>query len=172
MKCINHPETDAVASCNKCGKHICSVCKVQLIAETYCKDCIAEKTAANIKQKKSPILAAILSLSLAGLGQAYNGEVGKGLLIFFTSWLIIPWIYSVIDAYKTANKINEGAVTITAKPGCITATIIFMVITPFIIIMLAISAAIIVPVLLKAKELKNGRAIEAPGQYPGDLSQS
>lgn len=105
----------------------------------------------NAVQKKSPVLAAVLSFLLGGLGQVYNGQPGKGLLIFFTSWLIIPWIYGIINAYKTANKINEGTIKIPEKPGCVIATIIFMVITPFLLAILGIIAAIAIPSFVKAR---------------------
>ena len=56
---------------------------------------------------KNPGLAAVLSLFIPGAGQCYNGHIGKGLLFFFTSWLIIPWIWSIFDAYNSANRINR-----------------------------------------------------------------
>ena len=45
-----------------------------------------------------------LSLLVPGLGQLYNGQLLKGVLIFFTSFLIIPYIYGVIDAYRVARN--------------------------------------------------------------------
>jgi len=56
---------------------------------------------------KNPGLAAVLSLFLPGAGQCYNGHIGKALLFFFTAWLIIPWIWSIFDAYSSANRINQ-----------------------------------------------------------------
>jgi len=56
---------------------------------------------------KNPGLAAVLSLFIPGAGQCYNGHIGKGLLFFFTSWLIIPWVWSIFDAYNSANRINR-----------------------------------------------------------------
>lgn len=102
-------------------------------------------------QQKSPVLAGILSFLLGGLGQIYNGQVGKGLLIFFTSWLIIPWIYGIIDAYRTANKINEGSIVVPKRPGCVIAAIIFMVFIPVLIAILGVITAIVLPVFLKAR---------------------
>lgn len=102
-------------------------------------------------QKKSPILAAVLSFMIGGLGQVYNGQAGKGLLIFFTSWLIIPWLYGIIDGYKTANKINEGIISVPKKPGCIIAAIIVMVLMPVFLAILGILAAIAIPGFVKAR---------------------
>ena len=72
---------------------------------------------------KNPALAAILSLLINGLGQIYNGEVGKGILImvvqvvnvllmgiligFVTGPIVFIW--SIYDAYKTAERINAEA---------------------------------------------------------------
>jgi len=74
-------------------------------------------------QPKNPALAAILSFLISGLGQIYNGEIGKGIVIIivqvinaFLTVLIIGfvtgfavWIWSIYDAYKTAEKINQEA---------------------------------------------------------------
>jgi TM2 domain-containing membrane protein YozV len=70
---------------------------------------------------RSPILAAILSLIVAGLGQIYNGQVTKGVIFIviqlingaltavFIGWFLLPLVglWSVIDAYMTAKHSNE-----------------------------------------------------------------
>jgi len=64
---------------------------------------------------KSPGLALALALSLilCGAGQMYCGRVGRGFLMLFGSlflWVVmlgwIIWIWSIIDAYSTAKKMN------------------------------------------------------------------
>jgi TM2 domain-containing membrane protein YozV len=76
-----------------------------------------------IESPKSPGLAAVLSFFWAGLGQIYNGEIGKGVVLMILhaiSWIMIMilvglittpilWIYGMIDAYKTAEMINAAA---------------------------------------------------------------
>lgn len=71
---------------------------------------------------KNTGLAAILSFFYTGLGQIYNGEIGKGIgmiVLYFISWLLmfvgigfittpIIWIWGIYDAYKSAEKINNG----------------------------------------------------------------
>ncbi len=72
---------------------------------------------------KNPTLAAILSFLIAGVGQIYNGEVVKGIVIIvvqilnvvlmgiiigFVTWPIV-WIWSMYDAYKVAQRLNEQA---------------------------------------------------------------
>jgi TM2 domain-containing membrane protein YozV len=69
--------------------------------------------------ERIPILAAALSLLFPGLGQFYNGEFGKGLLLLFSSAFLlffylfwIVWVWSVIDAYMVAeyrNQLNREA---------------------------------------------------------------
>jgi TM2 domain-containing membrane protein YozV len=73
-----------------------------------------------VPQQKNPGLAAVLSFLISGVGQIYNGEIGKGILIIvvqivnavlmmlvigFITWLGV-WIWSIYDAYKTAERIN------------------------------------------------------------------
>jgi len=71
---------------------------------------------------KSPGVAAVLSALWVGIGQIYNGQIGKGvlfiilygvslLLIFVVvGWITTPilWLIGVIDAYKTADNINQN----------------------------------------------------------------
>jgi TM2 domain-containing membrane protein YozV len=70
---------------------------------------------------KNPGLAAVLSFFYMGLGQIYNGQIGKGIafivaytisivLIFIIIGIIttpILFIYGMYDAYKSAEKINR-----------------------------------------------------------------
>ena len=151
MKCINHPMTDAIGICIGCGKPICEMCKVETGGEIYCKKCISEKVSTQAKKQKSPILAAILSFIIGGMGQVYNGQAGKGLLIFFTTWLIIPWIYGIIDAYKTADRINTGEISVPQKPGCVIAVIIVMIMMPFCAAIIGLMAAIAIPSFVLAR---------------------
>lgn len=94
------------------------------------------KASISDKTKKSPIIAAITSFFIPGLGQLYNGEIVKGLafimvgailgllafimvipslmapaLLEFVLILSIPfllfWAYNIYDAYTTADKINS-----------------------------------------------------------------
>lgn len=69
---------------------------------------------------KSPGIAAVLSFFITGLGQIYNGQILKGLLLmgiqvinFLLMFLIIGfitypivWIYGIYDGYKTAERMN------------------------------------------------------------------
>ena len=75
-------------------------------------------------ERKSEGIAAVLSFLFVGLGQIYNGEIGKGILfiilgvfivftaLFLIGFLLYPvfWIYNIYDAYNTAKKINAGLI--------------------------------------------------------------
>jgi hypothetical protein len=61
-----------------------------------------------VSRPKSPRLAMVLSL-FPGMGQFYNGDFMKGLLILLTFWLFIPWILGIFDAYFKACWINRQA---------------------------------------------------------------
>ncbi|MCC4765435.1 hypothetical protein FXW07_01980 [Methanosarcina sp. DH1] len=70
---------------------------------------------------KNPGLAAVGSFFFSGLGQIYNGEIKKGLLLIFIQVINvllclvligfitypITWAYGIYDAYKTAEKLNN-----------------------------------------------------------------
>jgi TM2 domain-containing membrane protein YozV len=69
---------------------------------------------------KSPGLAAFLSFLFVGLGQLYNGQIGKGLLVMFVNFvfwgvaaggesvgfilLFILWIWVIFDAHSVAKR--------------------------------------------------------------------
>ena len=73
-----------------------------------------------MKPAKSPGVAAVLSFFWCGLGQIYNGQIGKGifmmicyliscLLIFVLIGLLttpILWIWGMVNAYSTADRQN------------------------------------------------------------------
>jgi len=69
---------------------------------------------------RSPILAAILSLIFAGIGQIYNGQVLKGVLFIvikaingaltavLIGWVLLPifGLWAIVDAYLVAKRNN------------------------------------------------------------------
>lgn len=78
--------------------------------------------------RKNPGLAAVLSFVVCGLGQIYNGELLRGIVMFvlyvvlfllfwaivpnFTIGLLVPialWIFGIVDAYRMAEQMNRGA---------------------------------------------------------------
>ncbi len=77
-------------------------------------------------EHKNEGLAAVLSFLFTGLGQIYNGQIGKGLvfvllgIVFAVSIIVLIglilypvfWIYNIYDAYNTAKKINAGVIRV------------------------------------------------------------
>ena len=92
MNCFLHPHTPAVAECVECKRPVCEVCLVRVNAQPYCEHCAVDS------HTQSPFWAGVFSLFVPGLGQFYNGDWLKGVLILLTGWLILPWVYGVIDA--------------------------------------------------------------------------
>jgi len=151
MKCAYHNEVDAICKCVKCGKDICEPCKVEVSGEDQCKECIAKSLEKQEKVERSPGLACFLSFIIAGAGQMYNGQIGKGILILFTGWLIIPWIYGVFDALNTAKKINQGLITPRQRSGCVIGLIVGAFFIFFLTAIIGLMAAIAIPNFLRAK---------------------
>lgn len=101
--------------CQHCGA------KIDRNAE-LCPQCGVRVSGVASHKHKNPGLAAVLSLFMIGLGQIYNGQIGKGLLfmvfgfcialsiLFLVGLILFPafWIYNIYDAYATAQQINEG----------------------------------------------------------------
>ena len=153
MKCANHPDGDAVTRCLTCGSHICETCRVVAKNESYCKRCVSMKMEGLTKHQHSPVLAAILSFIIGGAGQIYNGQPIKGVLILLTSWLVIPWIYGIYDAYATAKKISAGTIIPKSSSGCVVVLIVCAVLAFFFTVIFGILAAIAIPNFVKAKQV-------------------
>ena len=114
-----------MAFCSKCGAEVPA-------SSRFCQRCGAEQPAAAApvvlvaRGPKSPILALILSCFISGLGQLYNGEIGKGvgfLIAYFVAWACfwaliwlpvihwipsaVVWVWGMVDAYQSAERINR-----------------------------------------------------------------
>ncbi|HET9870088.1 MAG TPA: hypothetical protein VFR02_06295, partial [bacterium] len=92
---------------------------------------IGKKYLKGIGMRKNSGLAAVLSFFICGLGQIYNGEIGKSLIMFFIyglgAWAtfqlsllwVLPcvgfWIYGIIDAYSTAEEITDSVIRFEAR---------------------------------------------------------
>ncbi len=68
-------------------------------------------------ERKSPGIAAVLSFLVIGLGQIYNGQILKGLIMLTVAILcgitivglvvsFCIWLYGIFDAYGTAKRMN------------------------------------------------------------------
>lgn len=142
QKCGSEVE-DGAKFCRNCGSEIvpeeinvsgtkfCANCGFEMDKNTrFCPECGTStdgvpqvvNTSAVGNADKSPILAAILSFLIVGLGQIYLGLTKKGIMLFvaaivsgilmlvligWITWLIV-WGYAIYDAYNSAEKINRG----------------------------------------------------------------
>jgi hypothetical protein len=83
MKCYNHPDAEAVATCVLCGKAICQNCSVDVAGRISCQRCLSSGNAANLQiQPVKPTNAlAIVSLILGVLGLC------GGLIFSIAAWV-------------------------------------------------------------------------------------
>lgn len=133
MKCYVHNDTEAIGFCTRCGKAICSECALEVDGKAVCKACagIMAKNSACVNRKE-PVLSLILSFFIPGVGQVYNGEIKKGIIMLVTYYffavatailcflvvgvcclpfLLAYWVYIMYDAVATADSINKGEPT-------------------------------------------------------------
>lgn len=110
----------------------CGNCGTEIAEETeVCPKCGAKTMSPpgfqeyEVAAKKSEVIAASASFVFPGLGQIYNGQIGKGImygiigliLLFSIAFLIgiilypVFWIYNIFDAYKSASRINRSRST-------------------------------------------------------------
>ncbi|WP_082706376.1 zinc ribbon domain-containing protein [Methanobrevibacter sp. YE315] len=101
-----------VKRCVNCGTVINSAAKI-------CPNC-----GYNIIQKV-PILAAALSFIFPGLGQLYNNQNHKGIILIIANvislilifigigfiFMLIIWVYAIYDAFMSAKAIDRGEPT-------------------------------------------------------------
>lgn len=126
--------------CTDCGAKIQSVLNVPRESSyqtIYCQECSTEVPAGNRfctncgtrvqppmsggYQEKNPFVAGGLSFIFAGVGQIYNGQITKGIILVVVSLICIIlagilylfiWIFGMYDAYTTAQKINDGELVV------------------------------------------------------------
>jgi TM2 domain-containing membrane protein YozV len=100
------------------------------------------------REKKSPVLAAVVSFFFPGLGQITNGQNIKGFFILFgtivgTALVIVPglviWLFGMYDAYTMAKRMKYGKIPF--EPTNILFVLLYFVI--FITIAVLLSAAIL-----------------------------
>ncbi|MDV2481087.1 hypothetical protein F8E02_03490 [Methanoculleus sp. Wushi-C6] len=94
-------------------------------------------------ESKDPRFSALLSIVFAGLGQVYNGQFARGLVILagtlvgalgFAPAGAAIWLYGTYDAYATARRMNEGA--IPYHESSIPSVLLFALVWLFILLLL------------------------------------
>ncbi len=112
------------------------------------REALAAAEVSRREKKKNPAMAAGLSLLFNGLGQAYNGQFGKGVLVLLGSLfglfvMIVPgvvvWLWGGYDAYRTAKGMNDGLVPY--RETSMLMIVAFMVVWAVVIFSLSAAAA-------------------------------
>lgn len=136
MSCYYHPGRDAKNNCSKCNKPLCEECSIETNGKILCKECVKEEMKKFYIKRKSPSLAAVLSI-VPGLGAIYNGQILKGIsyiLIFaaleglqeyargfeniiFGLMIAGFFLFTIIDSYNSARRINLGLETEGTYPN-------------------------------------------------------
>lgn len=137
MNCAYHLTNRAAVQCSRCARPLCPACDHRIRGFPYCQDCIVsgvellqqQQARAGVPQavrrKTSPFVAFLLSV-VPGLGAAYNGQTSKALVHFtifasffqmatvtdgtpfFLLGIIGTWLFSAVDATRTAQLIRSG----------------------------------------------------------------
>ncbi|REJ79145.1 MAG: hypothetical protein DWQ47_06800 [Acidobacteria bacterium] len=133
----------ANVNCNGCGKALCPSCDHRIKGFPYCQDCIVAGVellrnkhqafyVPIVKRQTSPFIAALLSVC-PGLGAAYNGQTSKALVHFlatvglfqmailsggmaiFVLGFFGMWVFTGLDAWRTAQMIRSGVTSEDAQ---------------------------------------------------------
>jgi TM2 domain-containing membrane protein YozV len=122
------------AYCRDCGSVIAAKAEI-------CPECgVRQRTPPNsglddavesLTEGGNPFVAAVLSAVFPGLGQLYNRELEKGLLVIAASFIAglsalilvgfvlfpLVWLYAVWDAYRVADRQGAGNARTDDEPA-------------------------------------------------------
>ena len=131
MYCSYHTATIARIQCSSCARPVCAACDHRVKGYVYCQDCIVLGVEGLSRSYYSPRtrgrarLAALFAL-LPGMGAVYNRQNLKGVVHFVTivglfqltalrvasGFFVLSglafYLYSIVDAYRTARLIDQG----------------------------------------------------------------
>ena len=117
MKCVYHPDKDAVGSCGTCGAGVCDACKVMLAGKLYCQACadlaFAEQQAAKTTPRPTPPPGpSLVQPSLLPRAQA-PGAV-TALVLGIVGFII--WPIGLICGPLAINYANQARDAIAVNP--------------------------------------------------------
>lgn len=128
MKCYQHPDVDAVATCVVCGKAVCAACATDVAGRVHCEECAAKPTRVGSQPGLGPPANRMARISMfCGLGGwllwlflcCFNSTVGT-ILAAVTFGLaavcIVPigflplvgWIAGVVTGHIGIKEIGES----------------------------------------------------------------
>ncbi|MBI3951440.1 MAG: hypothetical protein HY314_13395 [Acidobacteria bacterium] len=136
MRCAYHSTSRTSVQCRTCGRPLCPLCDHRIKGFAYCQDCIVRgvemlrfasrpESTSSRSSRPSPTLAAAVAL-IPGLGAVYNRQNAKAFVHFilicglfelaelsgltlFGLGGVVFYLYSIVDAYRTAQAIRTGA---------------------------------------------------------------
>ena len=113
MKCVYHPDADAVGACVGCGAGVCDACRVMLAGKLYCQACadmaFAEQQAARPAPPPGPSL---VQPSLLPRVQAPGAVTSLVLAIIG----FVIWPIGLILGPLAINYANQARDAIAANP--------------------------------------------------------
>jgi hypothetical protein len=117
----------------------------------------------------NPWISALLSFLLPGAGQAINGRFWKGTLLLVLSFvalpaesaafvylgkaaawaalppLLVPWVYSMVNAAREANRLNLTGATFDKRRGAIGVGVLLIVVFPIVALVFSTVTLISLP---------------------------
>lgn len=135
MYCSYHPRNQARVQCISCARRLCAACDHRIKGYPYCQDCIVmgvenlsrqHNAHYQANQSKGKARLAALCALLPGMGAVYNRQNVKAVVHFVTVIGLFQlsdlnifealfgmagvafYVYSIIDAYRTARLIAQG----------------------------------------------------------------
>ncbi len=131
MYCSYHTASIARVQCSSCARPLCVACDHRVKGYVYCQDCIVlgveglSRSYSSGRTRGRARLAAFFAL-LPGMGAVYNRQNLKGVVHFVTivglfqltalrvasGFFVLSglafYLYSIVDAYRTARLIDQG----------------------------------------------------------------
>lgn len=84
MRCYNHSEVDAITTCTRCGKAICSSCAVDVSGRIICTQCLSS---GNIIRNQNQAVRPSNTLAIVSLVLGILGLCGGGIFFSIPAWI-------------------------------------------------------------------------------------
>jgi hypothetical protein len=89
MKCIVHPDRDAIGACCSCGRYVCPECKVVIDNQIYCNLCLDYR----LQKGAWPGQAILVSEYASGMGA--NSQVPPEIKGWSWGGFLLTWIWGI-----------------------------------------------------------------------------
>ena len=112
MKCVYHPDADAVGACVNCGAGVCDTCRVMLAGKLYCQACADMAFAEQQARPAPPPGPSLVQPSLLPRVQAPGAVTSLVLAIIG----FVIWPIGLILGPLAINYANQARDAIAANP--------------------------------------------------------